>query len=312
MRSWVLCCSVVTVLAVGVPQHAVGQVLYDNFNAANRLIDINKWAGFEWFYRGTEANRRIDAGKLRLTARGAGILAATATGKIFSDFGLYHPNPNLVTLWQTTIEVADFDAVACPGNVTPSEARALLEGVYFNSGIPTQGSFLNDVVAQMSLVRRSNATPDTVVVEANIFRCTDPICSLATRANGQNFNMGTLSCPGRICPPVTLRITWEPSLNRFRFLRGAVGALPQAEQIANYTLADGQFAGRAARALSVAPVAATCTAAAGRKTAFMDALFDNVFANVVNVGPNATSQTGAGLDAIDLGETFGPGEIVGP
>jgi hypothetical protein len=42
MRSWVLCCSIVTSLAVGAPQHAVGQVLYDDFNAANHLIEINK------------------------------------------------------------------------------------------------------------------------------------------------------------------------------------------------------------------------------------------------------------------------------
>jgi hypothetical protein len=42
MQSWVLCWSVVASLVVIVPQRAVGQVLYDNFNAANRLIDINK------------------------------------------------------------------------------------------------------------------------------------------------------------------------------------------------------------------------------------------------------------------------------
>jgi hypothetical protein len=80
MRSWLLCGSVVAALAVGVPQRAVGQVLYDNFNAANRLIDINKWGGFEGEGRGTEASRRINAGRLQISARGAGlrrILACT-------------------------------------------------------------------------------------------------------------------------------------------------------------------------------------------------------------------------------------------
>jgi hypothetical protein len=309
MRPWLLYCSIATALAVGVPQRAVGQVLYDNFNAANRLIDINKWAGFETEWRGTEANRRIDAGKLRITARGAGLLAATPTGTIFSDFGLYHPNPNPVTLWQATVEIVDFDALACPvANSTPNEAWATLRGNFFNSGTPIPGSFINEVFALISLVRRSNAAAvDTVVVEAAMFRCTDASCSPPTRANIQRFPMGTLTCLGRICPPVTLRITWEEAANRFRFLRGAVGALPALEQIANYTLSDANR-GRPSRTLSVAPVPATCTAAAGRRTAFMDVLFDNVLANVVNVGTNSAG----GFDAVDLGETLGPGEIPVP
>lgn len=163
-----------------------------------------------------------------------------------------------------------------------------------------------DVLAQIQLVRRSNAAANTVAVEAVIFRCTNAFCS--TVANVQAFPMGTLSCPGRICPPVTLRVTWERALNRFRFLRGAVGALPALERIANYTLPDTNLAGRPSRTLSVAPVPATCTAAAGRRTAFMDALFDNVFANVVNVGTNAATE----FDAVDLGEALGPGEIPVP
>lgn len=309
MRAWFLCCSLVTALVVSGPQPAVGQVLYDNFNAANRLIDINKWAGFETAWRGTEASRRLDAGKLRLTARGAGRLAATPTGTIFSDFGLYHPNPDSVTLWQTTVEVVDFDAQACAANTTPGEVWAVIRGAFFNSSTPIPQNLTNDVVAYISLVRRSNAAPDNVAVVAAMYRCKNASCSTPTdRDNFQGFSMGTFTCPGRICPPVTLRITWEKAAKRFRFLRGAVGALPASEQIANYTLPDANFAGRSHRTLSVAPVPATCTAAAGRKTAFMDVLFDNVLANVVNVGPTVV----AGLDAVDLGEALGPGEILVP
>ncbi|NOT57992.1 MAG: hypothetical protein HOP18_25590 [Deltaproteobacteria bacterium] len=140
-----------------------------------------------------------------------------------------------------------------------------------------------------------------------MFRCTNAFCSTAD--SFQNFNLGTLPCPGRICPPATLRIVWEPALNRFRFLRAPVPGVPNvAEQIATYTFADTNLAGLPFRALSVAPLPATCTAAAGRKTAFMDALFDNVLANVVNVGTNAAS----GFDAVDLGEALGPGEVPVP
>ena len=171
------------------------------------------------------------------------------------------------------------------------------------SGILTPGSLLNDVFAAIELIRRSNAPANTVAVEARAFRCTSASCS--TLANiGPVLTLGPpLVCPGRICPAVTVRVTWEPTLNRFRFLR--VGA---PEQFAPYALADTNIPGRPSRTLSVAPIPATCTAAAGRKTAFMDVLFDNVFANVVNVGPNAA----AGFDAVDLGEVLGPGEIPVP
>ncbi len=306
MRSWLLCGSIVTALAVGVPQRAVGQVLYDNFNAANRLIDINKWAGFETAWRGTEASRRLDAGKLRITARGAGLLAATPTGTIFSNFGLYHPNPNPVTLWQATVEIVDFDAVACAvAGTTPNEARTAIGGTFFNTGPRTEGSFANDVYADIYLVRRSNAAVNTVAVEARAFRCNDASCVSRTNLTATQFlTLGPpIMCPDRICPAVTLRITLEKNLNRLRFLRAGV-----PEQIVNYTLADPNDPGFRTKTLMVSPVPATCTAAAGRKTAFMDVLFDNVLANVVNVGTNSAE----GGDAVDLGEAMGPGEIPVP
>lgn len=306
MRSWLLCCSVAASLMVTVPQRAVGQVLYDNFNAANLLIDINKWAGFETVHRGTEANRRIDAGKLRITARGAGLLAATPTGIIFSDFGLYHPNPHPVTLWQATVQVMNFDAVACAvTGAAPSAARAGIGGTFFNSGPRTEGSLANDVYADIYLMRRSNAVANTVAVEARAFRCNDASCSSRTNLAATPFlTLGPpLVCPGRICPAVTLRIILEKNLNRLRFLRTGI-----PEQIVTYTLADTNQPGFRSKTLSVAPLPATCTAAAGRKTAFMDVLFDNVMANVVNVGPNAA----AGFDAVDLGEALGPGEVPVP
>ncbi|HXG22296.1 MAG TPA: hypothetical protein VNN62_24910 [Methylomirabilota bacterium] len=305
MRTGFLCGVVAASLMVSTPQRAVGQ-LYDDFNAATHLIDVNKWGGFETEGRGAEAHRRIDAGKLRITARGAGLLAATPTGRIFSDFGLYHPNPDSVTLLQATIEVVDFDAVSCPGNSTPSDARAIVRGNFFNSGTPTPGSFLNDVIAGIQLIRRANAPANTVAVEAFAFRCTNATCATFVNLTPV-LTLGTpLACPGRICPPVTVRVTWEKAAHRFRFLR--VGA---TEQIMPYALADANFASRTSRTLSVAPVLAACTAAAGRKTASMDALFDNVIANG-NPGANVDALFVDEIDAIDLGELSGPGEAPVP
>ncbi len=303
MRPWVLYCSLVVSLTVGVPRHALGQLVYDDFNAANQLIDINKWIGFTGPGRSTEATRRITAGRLQLLARGAGLLAPTPTGASFTEVGLLFPNPKPVTLLQATVQVVDFDTVACPGNTTPSEVKVVLSGGFFNSGTPIPGNPTNDVFAHLQIARRSNAAANTMVVEAGILRCTNVSCS--TPANVQNFNLGTLSCPLRICPAVALRITWEPASNRFRFFRGAVGALPASEKIANYVLADAKYAAFSSRFLSVVPLPVNCTAAAGRKTAFIDTRFDNVLTNVVNPGPNAPTE----FDAVDLGEVLGPGEI---
>jgi hypothetical protein len=220
---------------------------------------------------------------------------------------LYHPNPNPVTLWQATVQVMNFDAAACAvSGASPSEARAIVGGTFFNSGTPTLGSFLNDVYADIYLVHRSNAAAaNPVAVQARAFRCNDASCSGRTNLTATPFlTLGPpLVCPGRICPAVTLRILLEKNLNRLRFLRAGV-----PEQIVNYTLADTNQPGFRAKTLSVVPMPTTCTAAAGRKTAFMDVLFDNVLANVVNVGPNAAG----GFDAVDLGEVLGPGEIPVP
>ncbi len=269
---------------------AFGQLItYDSFNAPSRLIDGNKWGGFETEFRGTEATRRLDAGKLRLTYRAVGNLAATPAGTFFADFGLFHPDPNAVTILQAQIEVVDFEALACPGNTAPSEVLVGLLGSFFNTGIPVRDTFTNDVQARIFLVRRSNAPADTVRVEGHIFRCTNALCTVFDSI--QTRDLGPLACPGRVCPPVTLRITWEPAANRFRFLR--VGL---AEQIIAYSLSDLRLATRPFRLLSVAPIVATCTPAGGRKRAFADALFDNV---VVNTPPASVDPD---FDDVDLGE----------
>lgn len=288
----VLRCCFIVVLALSVtPNRAFGQLItYDSFSAVDRLIDGNKWGGFEGEFRGTEAERRIDAGKLRLTYRAFGnLVAATPTGAFFSDFGLFHPNPNVVSIFQAQVGVIDFDAVACPGNATPTAVVAGLRGGFFNTGSPVPQTETNDVIAWIFLVRRSNALVDTVAVEAQMFRCANALC---TQVNSlQNRSLGTVACPGRFCPPVILRITWEPAANRFRFLRVGV-----PEQIVPYTLADALPATRPFKVLDILPSVATCTPAAGRKRASMDALFDNV---VVNTPP--ASSADAGLDEVDLG-----------
>jgi hypothetical protein len=300
MRSKLLYCLVVAAFAVGVPQRALGAV-YDDFNAPSQLIDRNKWSGFETEGRGTEASRRIDANKLRLFARGAGLLVLSSpTGVMFSNFGLSFPNANPVTRLQATVKVLNFAAGACTATgATPSEARVIIAGNFFNSGPRIPGSRANDVYADIQLVRRANAPENTVAVEARVFRCNNASCLDRTHLGATPIlTLGPpLVCPGRVCPAVTVGINWEQALNRFRFVRGGA-----PERIVTYTLADDDRPGFASKTLSVAPLPATCTGTV-RRTAVMDATFDNV---VVNAG--ATVSALGGFDALDLGEFPGPGE----
>ncbi|NOT57993.1 MAG: hypothetical protein HOP18_25595 [Deltaproteobacteria bacterium] len=264
------------VIVASSPRTAFGQLtLYDNFNSPTHLLDSNKWFGA--FVNGTaiEVNQRIDAGKLRMTFRSAGgLVAANPAGNFFSNFGTSLRNDTAKTL-QATIEIVDFAALSCPGNPNSTFVNAGIRGGFFNTGTPVPNSSLNDVHAGITFFRNSNnATPDVVDIVGDMGRCNGIDCSPFVEQ--QNRSLGSISCPGRICPPVTVRITWDPAANTFRFLRLASPA--NIEQTITYAYADTNLASRRYRNLSIPQFVANCTAAAGGvRRGFMDVLFDNVY-----------------------------------
>jgi hypothetical protein len=262
------------------PHTAFGQLtLYDNFNSPTHLLDSSKWWGAFVSGSGIEVNQRIDAGKLRMSFRSVGgLVAAPPTNTIFSNLGIGIGglrNPNVVKTFQATVEVVDYDALSCPGNPNPTDVQATVRGGFFNTGTPTPNSFHNDIHAGIAFTRRSSdPNPNVIEILADMGRCTGVDCS--SFVDIQNRSLGSISCPGRVCPPVTVRVTWDQTGNTFRFLRFASPA--NIEQVIPYAYADASFASRPYRNLAVPQFVANCTAAAGGvRRGFMDVLFDNVY-----------------------------------
>lgn len=258
------------------PSTAFAQLtLYDNFNSPTHLLDSSKWWGTFVNGTGIEVGQRIDAGKLRMTFRSfGGLVAANPAGTFHSNFGTSLRNDTGKTL-QATMEIVDFAALSCPGNPNSTFINAGIRGGFFNTGTPAPNSSVNDVHAGITFTRNSNnPDPNAIDIFGDMGRCSGVDCFPFVEV--QNRSLGSISCPGRICPPVTVRLTWDQAANTFRFLRLAAPA--NIEQTITYTYADANLASRRYRNLSVPQFVANCTAAAGGvRRGFMDVLIDNVY-----------------------------------
>lgn len=264
------------VMVTSPPRTAFGQLtLLDNFNSSTHLLDPSKWSGTFANGTGIEVGQRIDAGKLQMSFRSAGgLVAANPVGTSSSTLGIGLRNDTVKT-WQATIEIVDFESLSCPGNPNSSSIQVGIRGGFFNTGTPVPNSSQNDVHAGITFTRNSNNPAlDVIDIGGDIGRCTGVNCFPFVES--QNRSLGSISCPGRVCPPVTVRLTWDPAANTFRFLRIASPA--NIEQAITYTYADTNLASRRYRILQEVQSVANCTAAAGGvRRGFMHALIDNVF-----------------------------------
>src|SRR5439155_17985059 len=114
-------------------------VLYDNFTAA--AINPAKWAGFEFFGRGTEAKRWVDRalGELRMNYRAFGGTASNS-GQTFSGFGLLlSKNTAGIKSLQAQVGVLTARAIDCASNPATTQSRAGLRGSFFSTGSPLLG-----------------------------------------------------------------------------------------------------------------------------------------------------------------------------
>ncbi|HEV8714386.1 MAG TPA: hypothetical protein VGX03_16360 [Candidatus Binatia bacterium] len=160
----------------------------------------------------------------------------------------------------------DFEATNCTANSAATEARVDFRGAFFNTGTPSPGNQTNDVNAAIFIVRRVTDLANVLQVEAEMLRCRTATCSSID--SFQRKSLGSISCPGRICPLQTLFIQWEPANNLFRFRRNS------AEVTISYALADTNLPGKPYRSIYINHLPENCTAA--RQWAFMEALIDNV------------------------------------
>ena len=273
---------VLTVILTSVPAQAQGTLtLYDNFEA--KSLDPTKWFGAESFGTGAiilESMRQIKT-EPTFGYKGLDILNRVY-GDTTSDNGtsegltrlLFLDGTNVTTI-QAKVQVERFRVTVCAGNPSPSEARARIGGLYFNTGPRTPGSATNDVFACIMVRRLSNslAAPDVLDVVAYAFHCSNQSCS-----NGTFMGTGTLGTVV-LGQRVKLRITWDQANHQFIFQKGKKPEviLPYNPTTFPDTLPPGASNGGNKR-LDVDQTVASCTSQP-RPVAFMEAFFDDVYVN---------------------------------
>ena len=242
--------------------------LYDDFNTAE--IDPDKWVREEGG-SGTELIVQIQDNRLRLFNRSYG-KTDSDRGKDDSRLFLTFSNPAAVTAIKATVQVNDVRATGCPSNPRVTSAVTFLGGSFFNTATPTPGSEVNDVVAAIGMVRRSDMRfPANVLYAISlVMHCTNADCKESTYLHSRGLG------PVKRGEMATLRVQWDRDNHRFIFQRD-----DDLEVFAPYALSDTAPPSRQRKGLRIGYEPANCraTPATPRPVALIEAFFDHVFVN---------------------------------
>lgn len=253
------------VLALGAAcgaQAAEAYTNWDNFEGATQ-IDEQRWLFME-------RHRMIEQGALRMIQRDLGSQTGNS-GVNSSTWATNLANPGAVTQIKGVITVNGYELGDCAASPDSSRVQARLGGEFFNAGpvSPTPGDRTNDVGAVIRLVRESRSADGANVmrVEGLVYQCTTADC------NYSQIDLGTVPLgTATVGQAVTLRMEWDKTNNRFNFFRDT-----DPVKRVTYAVADSLPPVLLYRHLGTRTTTATCMA--GRKEAFIDAKFDNVFLN---------------------------------
>ncbi|MBI3245361.1 MAG: hypothetical protein HYZ50_02505 [Deltaproteobacteria bacterium] len=264
------CCIAFFALIGEISAQAEDFVLYNDFNAKSKLIDPDKWMGFEIFPGGTETTREIVGKQFNIAFRSYGSTTSD-TGGVGSRTGLLFTNPAPISAIKATVQVKQFEALGCSTNSQITIAEADFGGAFFNDGTPTPGSRQNDILAFIALRRQSDALPDAkneLQAVGYIVRCEDALCG----------NRSFLFYKDDLGPilknkKTMLSLQWDPDNDRFlvQVNDNPVEELP-------YTVTDAESPSVETKGLQVATGVPNCTTAP-RPVAFLEANFDDVMVN---------------------------------
>ena len=261
MRSILLALAFPVLLAAATPAQALEPFrIYDRFT--DRPIDPARW-------QDNEKIRVIKGGEMQLMQRTWG-LGTSDSLLTPTNWSSNFQAPQNITAIKARVTVSALETTACPSNPAVGDARARLIGGFFNTGTPTPGSQLNDMIAQLRLVRLSNSTDPAGLlrVQGVVSLCTSADCNSATTI-GNIVDLGTVM----VGTPTTVQMQWDKPGKTFHFARD--GATPGTVA---YAESDANPPGVTFRQLSTRVNVPSCHSAP-RVSAVVDALFDNVFVN---------------------------------
>jgi hypothetical protein len=245
--------------------------LYDDFNADS--LDPLRWFG-------AEQVRVIKGNKLNLMQRNWPSATSNFGATPFS-YNEGFRNPEAITAIKAKVTVNALEVSSCAANATVGESRVRLSGAFFNVGTASPPSAVNDMIAQIRVIRRSDSTDAARVlrVEGVVTQCTNSDCSMGVDI-GSIVELGTV----HIGAPVTLEMQWDAPNDRFLFSRddgkmtGSVvyGAFQNA--LTGEPIQDSSPPGSPNKSLSTRMFLPNCSSGP-RISGMVDASFDNVFVN---------------------------------
>lgn len=199
-------------LSVGAANALEPFVPYDNFRTS--FLDPDKWIGSE-SNSGVlilENSRENVLGHLHFRSRA---YSGTASDSGYAAGGtrLVFAKADKVTAIKAKIQVFHVEAKGCATNPQYARAGVRLGGYFFNTGTPTPGNGVNDVLAMVSVQRRSDSTdkPHALKVVASIVICGNANCSVTTPIS--SVDLGTTS----LWSTVPVSIQWDKDNHRFIF-----------------------------------------------------------------------------------------------
>lgn len=279
MKQWAVCCVAVVIMVLGaIPAGAQAPfVLFENFEG--KFFDPAKWFGTEGAATGMVILEGARQMKTEPTYQYRGLyLLDRAHANTANDSGastasnrLFFANGNIMTI-QATIQVKKLQNTLCSTNPTPNNGRVRTGGFYFNTGVPTPGSSLNDVFAYVAVGRESDSTEAANVlnVYGRVNLCTDALCNTSTPIG--EVELGT----AKVNQKVKVRITWDPANDQFIFQKAK-----EPEMLVPYAVADANPPGTlngGNKRLEVQNILANCTDVS-RPWGQIEAFFDNIYVN---------------------------------
>jgi hypothetical protein len=281
MKRAVFCLVVAGMLMIGSLAGAQ-EVLYDNFEG--KTLDVTKWYGNSDTGSGmvTLETSRLMKNETLLKSKALSLSTRTYvrddsnSGTSTAHNGIVFADGSNIKTIVATVLVKKIQLPECGSrsDVQPFDTyvRARIGGAFFNTGTPTEGSYLNDVYAWIGVGRTipTEDPPDTLHVYARVVRCDNASCSNTTWVSYEDpQDLGTV----KLNKKVKLRIAWDPDNNRFIFQKGK-----DAEFYISYTYDDANPPGASnggTKRLQIQNILPNCTDEP-RLFGYIDASFDNI------------------------------------
>lgn len=241
---------------------AESYTLWDNFNNATAM-NPDRWSGLE-------RTRIVKDGVARFTQRDIGTQISDDSSSAASWGMNIRDATDAIRQMRAVVTMTDYVVEGCPENTQrASVAQARIIGEFFNAGAGAPTSRIDDVGAVVRLVRQSNSSDGAGVirVEGVVYRCLSSDCNSVTGLGSVDLGASALNTAE------TLRVEWEPELNRFNFQRGS-----NAKQSVTYEVGDSQPPFQLFRQIGTRTEVASCFSSA-RRSVSVSAKFDNFAVN---------------------------------